>query len=460
LSWSVEEIAGACAGRVRGEGSVTLEGVSTDTRTLSSGQLFIALQGESYDGHDFLEEAVARGAAAALVCRNGHAPVSVPTIRVDDTVRALGALAAVHREAFQGPVIAITGSNGKTTTKEMCAEILAAGGARVRRSPGNLNNHIGLPLSVLALEETDQALVVELGMNHAGEIDALARIASPTVGAIIQVAPAHLGLLGSIDAIARAKGELFDHIRAGGTAVINADDTRVCAQGERFSGRHLRFSSAHDAEFRAELEPDEGARCAFRLSSPAGECRVALRVPGRHLVQNALCAAACAWASGMLGAQPLDAIRMGLERFEALSGRMRVIDAAGGLRVIDDSYNANPLSVEVALRALHSLHSQGAAVSVIGDMLELGADAEKLHAAVGQLAARLGVDVVIGVGPLAAHTVRSAREAGVRETHAVSDSSAAAAVVRRLTPSGGTVLVKGSRSMHLERVVAALTEKT
>ncbi len=460
MTWRVEEIARACAGRVRGDENVSLVGISTDTRMLRPGQLFIALQGERFDGHDFLEEAVARGAAAALVSQNGHPPVPVPTIRVDDTVRAMAALATVRRRAFSGPVVAITGSNGKTTTKEMCAHILAAGGLRVRRSPGNLNNHIGLPLSVLALEERDEALVVELGMNHAGEIDALARIASPDVGAIIQVAPAHLGPLGSIAAIAEAKGELFDHIRPTGAAVINADDPRVRAQGPRFKGRHVSFGLAENADFRAELEPGDAARNAFRLKTPAGTCRATLHAPGQHLVEDALCAAAAAWATGLLEENPLDAIRAGLERFEALPGRLCVVETAGGLTVLDDSYNANPRSMEAALRTLRALHAGGRAVTVLGDMLELGPDAEKLHADVGELAARLGIDVVIGVGPLAAHAVRAAHDAGVADALEGPDTATAAAEVRRLAAAGGTVLVKGSHSTHMERVVSALMEGT
>ena len=457
MRWSLEEVAHACAGQVRGESDATVGGISTDTRTLCPGELFVALRGEHFDGHGFLEQAVARGAVAALVSQNGHGPVPVPTIRVEDTVRALGDLASVRRRAFGGPVVAITGSNGKTTTKEMCAQILAAGGVRVRRSPGNLNNHIGLPLSILALEDSDQALVVELGMNHAGEIDALARIASPEVGAIVQVAPAHLGPLGSIDAIARAKGELFDHIRPHGTAVINADDPNVQAQSARFKGRHILFGLAPQAEIRGELEPGEAAQSAFRLQTPAGGCRVSLRLPGRHLVEDALCAAAAAWASGLLE-HPLDAMRAGLESFDALPGRGAVVETAGGLKLLDDSYNANPRSVEAALRTLCALRGGGPTITVLGDMLELGPQAEKFHAEVVELTAQLGVDVVIGVGPLAAHAVRAAREAGVAEALEVPDTAAAAAEVRRLAAQGGSVLVKGSHSMHMERVVAALVE--
>jgi UDP-N-acetylmuramoyl-tripeptide--D-alanyl-D-alanine ligase len=337
----------------------------------------------------------------------------------------------------------------------MCAEILRAAQLRVRRTPGNLNNHIGLPLSILGLEEGDKAMVLELGMNHAGEIAALARIASPDVGAITQIAPAHLGPLGSIEAIARAKGELFDHIRPDGTAVINLDDPHVREQATRFRGRHLSFGLANEADFRAEIG-DEAAQTAFSLRTPVGTCQIKLAAPGRHLIEDAMCAAAAAWASGELETAPLEAIRSGLEAFEALPGRLCLLETPGGLRILDDSYNANPQSVNVALHTLGSLAAPGGAILVLGDMLELGPDAKELHASVGRLAVENGVDAVIGVGPLAAYTVNAAREAGVREACLAPDPESAAAEVRRLVGSDGTVLVKGSRSMHMERVVSAL----
>ncbi len=454
----MEKIAQTCGGWVHGDGQSRLASVSTDTRSLSPGALFVAIAGEHYDGHDFLPQAIDQGAAAALVSRNGGTALEVPTIHVDDTVRALGALAQARRECFKGPVIAITGSNGKTTTKEMCAEILTAGGLTVHRSPGNLNNHIGLPLSILGLQEESEALVVELGMNQPGEIDTLARIASPDVGAITQIAPAHLGPMGSIEAIAHAKGELFDQLREDGIAVINADDPRVCAQAERFSGRRLSFGFSKEADFFGRIE-QAGEQSRFSLRTPEGSCRVTLSAPGPHLVTDALCAAASAWASGALPEDPLAAIRGGLERYEALPGRLRLRVAPDGLKVLDDSYNANPHSVEAALRTLRAVAGDAPAILVLGDMLELGTEGAALHAQVGGVAAELGLDAVIGVGELAAHSVAAAREAGIGQARSCRDGQEVAAWIRGLRAKGATVLVKGSRGTHMETVVAALLQE-
>ncbi len=454
MSWRLDELGTWCGGTLSGAGDTELRGVSTDTRTLEPGQLFVAISGETYDGHDYLQQATERGAAAVLVSRNGL-PIGVPSLRVPDTVRALGELARGYRESFAGPVLAITGSNGKTTTKELVAEILAAAKLRVRRSPGNLNNQIGLPLSVLALEPRDQALVVELGMNHAGEIDWLASIAQPDVGAITQVAPAHLGPLGSLDAIARAKGELLEHIRATGTAVLNADDEHVMAQRGRFSGAALLFGWSPRADFRAE--PESGG--AFRLCTPLGDERVRPAMPGRHMVEDALCAAAVAHASGLLGERGLAALVTGIEAFRGVPGRLALCEAPGGVAVLDDSYNANPHSVIAALEALDALRGERRAVAVLGDMLELGPDAETLHAEVGRRAAQGRVELLIAVGPLSEQTARAAREAGVPNVVHSDDAEQAIAELRALVRAGDLVLVKGSRGMRMERAVHALLEE-
>ena len=456
VSWPLEELLRWSGGELVGEGDARLRGVSTDTRTVAPGELFVAIPGEHFDGHDYLQHAVARGAGAVMVSRNGVPPLAVPAIRVRDTVSALGRLARGHREQFTGPVIAITGSNGKTTTKELAADVLAAAGVRVRRSPGNLNNHIGLPLSILSLEPEDEALVVELGMNHAGEIDALAAIAQPDVGAITQVAPAHLGPLGSLREIARAKGELLERIRAGGTAVLNADDELVMEQRARFSGGVMLFGTSAEADFRAE--PTGGAaRDGFRLESPHGSCLVELRLPGRHLVEDALCAAASASASGLLGPRPLDAIRTALEEFRGLPGRLTLRDA-GDVLVLDDSYNANPHSVRAALETLRATCGQRRAVAVLADMLELGPEEAALHAQTGAAAARAGVQVLVAVGPRSLHTASAARKAGIESVVHVDDAEGAVGELRALLRSGDVVLVKGSRGMSMERTVAALLE--
>jgi len=458
VSWTLAELARSCGGRIVGAPDVVVESVSTDSRTLGRGALFVAVRGETFDGHDHASDAVARGAVAVLVSRAPDAALAAPAIVVDDTVAALGRLARAHRARFAGPVIAITGSNGKTTTKELCARVLEAAGRRVRRTPGNLNNHIGMPLSVLALEPADEVLVVELGMNHEGEIDHLARIAEPTVGAITNIAPAHLGPLGSLEAIARAKGELFARIRPEGTAVVNADDSNCVAQSARFAGRKLRFAQAADAELRARSVTADAGAARYTLECSAGRAEIRMRAPGLHLVEDGLCAAAAALASGALGESPLDAIRNGLEGFTGVPGRVALRESPGGLRLVDDTYNANPHSVARALETLAQLRGGRRTIAVLGDMLELGDESARLHGETGRKAAAEGVDVLVAVGPLSRHTAEAARAAGLATTLECDDADAAAELVRKHARAGDAVLVKASRGMRLERVVQRLLE--
>ncbi len=453
MSWTLAEIAARCGGRVEGDGGVQVSGVSTDSRTLERDEIFVAIAGENFDGHDHVGDAAERGAAAALLSREVDS--SLPCVRVDDTIAALGRFAAREREVFAGPVIAITGSNGKTTTKELCADMLEAGGASVRRSPGNLNNHIGLPISILGLRAGDEVLVVELGMNQPGEIDALARIAQPDVGAITQVAPAHLGPMGSLEAIARAKGELLDHLREGGTAVLNADDALVMAQRERFKGNVLLFGLGAQAEVRATGIDTAASGTRFRLEIPQAETDVSLALPGCHLVQDALCAAAAAIACGALGASPIEPIREALEAFRGIRGRTFLAELHGGVRLLDDSYNANPHSVAAALRALAQLRGTRS-IAVLGDMGELGDDAAALHAEVGRKAVGSGIDALLGVGPLSIHTVEAAHAAGLAQAEHADDAPAAIEILRSWLREGDVVLLKGSRSMRMERISAAL----
>jgi UDP-N-acetylmuramoyl-tripeptide--D-alanyl-D-alanine ligase len=454
MSWTLAEIATRCGGRVEGDGGVQVSGVSTDSRTLERGEIFVAIAGENFDGHDHVADAAERGATAALLSRD--VDCSLPCARVDDTIAALGRFAAREREAFAGPVIAITGSNGKTTTKELCADMLEAGGATVRRSPGNLNNHIGLPLSILGLRAGDEVLVVELGMNQPGEIDALARIAQPDVGAITQVAPAHLGPMGSLEAIAQAKGELLDHVREGGTAVLNADDALVMAQRERFKGNALLFGLGEEAEVRATGIDTAASGTRFRLETPQAESDVSLALPGCHLVQDALCAAAATIACGALGVSPVEPIREALEAFRGVRGRTFLAELRGGVRLLDDSYNANPHSVAAALRALAQLRGGARSIAVLGDMGELGDEAAALHAEVGRKAAGSGVDALLGVGPLSIHTVEAAHGAGLAQVEHADDAPAAIEILRGWLREGDVVLLKGSRSMRMERISAAL----
>jgi UDP-N-acetylmuramoyl-tripeptide--D-alanyl-D-alanine ligase len=458
MSWTAGQLAAWCGGELHGPADVSVEGVSTDTRTLRAGDLFVAISGPSFDGHAFIEDALAAGARCLLLSREPEHKPGVPAILVGDTVTALGELARAQRRHFAGPVVAITGSNGKTTTKELTAAVLEAAGVRTRRTPGNLNNHIGLPLSILGLREADRALVVELGMNHPGEIDGLASIASPSVAAITNVAPAHLGPLGSIEAIARAKGEIFDRLRPDGTAVVNADDARVVEQARRFGGRRVRFGRAPGCEFRATGETSEDGLSRFELHTPAGAASVRFSVPGSHLVDDALCAVAAAWSTGLLGERALEAARAALEGFMGVPGRSGLITTRAGLRVLDDTYNANPHSLGAALRTLAALRGPGRLAAVLGDMLELGDQAEALHAACGRQAAAAGVELLVCLGPLSRHACAAARAAGVARAVAVDDPGGAARAVGAWARPGDVVLVKGSRGMRMEAVVSALAE--
>ena len=456
---SLAELASWCSGKAVGPEPARITGVSTDTRTLRPGELFVAIQGPNHDGHQFLDQALARGATALLVSHSTDAPAEIPRIEVDDTLAGLGEIARRYRDRFRGPVVAITGSNGKTTTKEMCAEILDAAGLRVRRSPRSLNNAIGLPLSILGLDEGDEVLVVELGTNHPGEIDALGRIAEPSVGAITQVARAHLEGFGSIEAVARAKAELLDRIDEGGVAVLNADDPHVVREASRFEGRTIWFGLGARAEFRAEDLRAEGLGVGFRLCAPGGEVAVRIPLPGRHLVGLALCAAACAAATGRLDGAGLEAIQSGLERFRGVPGRLLLVRSAAGVVALDDTYNANPASVVAALCTLRDVAAQGRRIAVLGDMLELGEAEASLHAEVGEAAARLGVEVLVAVGLRSRHTAEAAQKGGVSTVVVAEDAEEAARLLPELVRAGDTVLVKGSRGMRMERALAAIVEE-
>jgi UDP-N-acetylmuramoyl-tripeptide--D-alanyl-D-alanine ligase len=297
-----------------------------------------------------------------------------------------------------------------------------------------------------------------MGMNHEGEIDHLARIAEPTVGAITNVAPAHLGPLGSLEAIARAKGELFARLRPDGVAVVNADDPNCVAQSARFAGRKLRFAEHATADMRARAVRADSGAARYTLECPAGRAEVAMRAPGLHLVEDGLCAATAAFASGALGTRVLESIRDGLEGFAGVPGRVALRESPDGLQLVDDTYNANPHSVARALETLAQLRGERRAVAVLGDMFELGDGAAALHAEVGRKAAESGVDVLVAVGPLSRNTAQAAREAGLPLTQWCDDPESAAELVRKHARPGDVVLVKGSRGMRLERVVQRLLE--
>jgi len=447
----LSEAARAIPAELRGE-DCDFETVSTDTRTLSPRALFVALKGERYDGHEFLAEAARKQVAGALVHDATKLPAGLTALVADDTRLALGRLAAYWRKRFSAPLVALTGSNGKTTVKEMLASILRAAGSddAVLATRGNLNNDIGVPLTLLELGPGHRYAVVELGMNHAGEIRYLTRLAAPDVALITNAGPAHLEFFGSVEAIARAKGEIFEGLPRAGTAVINADD-RYAGLWRTLAGERqvIDFGLSHPATV--------SARYALRyleseivVRTPHGEAQAVLKAPGLHNVRNALAASAAATALEV----PAPAIARGLAGFAGIKGRLQRKAALHGATLIDDTYNANPESMRAAVAVL--AQAPGRKLLVLGDMGELGAGAGQLHADIGQLARDSGTERLLTLGELALHAAR-AFGAGGRHFTRIEDLLAE---VRNVLAPDVTVLVKGSRFMQMERVVKALAIDT
>jgi UDP-N-acetylmuramoyl-tripeptide--D-alanyl-D-alanine ligase len=445
---------------VQGAPERRFTGASIDTRSLAAGDLFVAIVGPSHDAHRFLPAAIAAGAAGLLIEAGRPLPAEVkpdlPVVTAPDTTRALGALAAGHRAGFRGPVVAITGSNGKTTTKEMCAAILSVA-APCLKNEGNLNNEFGLPLTLLRRGPADRRIVVEIGMNHRGEVASLAAIAVPTIGVLTNVGTAHIEYLGSQDEIAREKGDLLACLPAAGAAVVNADDPRAAAQAERTRARVVRFGRSADADVRAErVSERSGHGFAFELHAPEGRVPVEVAGLAETAIANALAAAAAALAAGA----GLDEVAAGLAAHRPVRGRMERRDLPGDVTVLDDTYNANPQSMEAALQSLARAKGDGRGLVVVGDMGELGEAADEAHARIGRRAAELGLDALFALGAHAAGIADAAVRGGMPEerVHVGADHADIAAQVRSALQPGDWVLVKGSRAMQMERVVEALAQ--
>ena len=446
MTRSLAALANEVQGRLVGADS-DFDAVTTDSRQSVSGALFVAIRGERFDGNDYIAEVHEKGAAGALVSRVAQTPL--PQVEVDDTRRALGAMARAWRRNFPLPAVAVTGSAGKTTVKELIASILRVD-REVCSTRSNLNNDIGLPLTLMRIRPEHEVIVVELGANHAGEIDYLSGLAQPTVGVITNAGEAHLEGFGSVAGVAAAKGELLDHLPRSGTAVLNADDPfcpdwRARSRAERV----VTFGPGADADCRIVAEPvlgSNGSTFTMRLSD-GEELDIQLPLVGLQNVANALAAAAAAHAAGAGGA----AIRAGLASGSQIPGRMTVLRSAAGATVVDDSYNANPSSARVALDWLGA--RGGTRVFVLGDMAELGAEAVALHRETG-VYARGHCDSLIGIGSLAAH---AADAFGARGEAFADLESARRALQPRLTPDL-TILIKGSRVMGLDRLAAAFAD--
>jgi UDP-N-acetylmuramoyl-tripeptide--D-alanyl-D-alanine ligase len=462
---TLDDVAKAVGGqRVQGEASLSLRRYAIDSRAVEGGELFFALRGPNHDGHDFLPEAFARGAAAAVISRPDGAGLDLPAdrgiVRAPDTTRALQDLAAAVRRRSGARVVGITGSCGKTTAKEMTAAVLAARW-RVHPSRGNLNNTFGLPLTTLEMPDDAELLVLEMGMSYPGEIARLVEIADPDIGVVLNVSEVHRENFSSVEEIARAKGELLRGMRSEGTAVYNATDARARSLGLAFPGRRICFA-VESEDGRLDNEPDiaatdvrddivSGARFTLcsKIHPPTG---VRLALFGRHNVANAAAALAVAHAMGMDLGQAAAAI----ETVGPVAGRGVVERLGNGVVLVDETYNSNPAAVRSVLASLAASSWPGRRVLAFGDMLELGEEAGERHHEAGAEAGRAGVVLLLAVGPLAAKTAAGARTGGIEQVSVHGDSEAAAEGVSAWLRPGDLVLVKGSRGIRMEKVAEAV----
>jgi UDP-N-acetylmuramoyl-tripeptide--D-alanyl-D-alanine ligase len=457
-SFTASDLISATGGRWIGTPPASVAGISTDTRAIAPGSAFVALRGERFDGHDFLADAARAGAACAVVAagRAALGAEGLPLLAVPDTLEALGGIARHHRRRFAIPVVGVTGSNGKTTTREMIAAILATRGP-VLKTEGNLNNEVGVPLTLFRLGPEHQAAVIEMGMSHRGEIARLAAIAEPRVGVVTNAFAAHLEGLGSVDGVADAKGELYKGLPPDGIVVANADDPRMLAKARKSGRKVLTFSGRRDAEADVALldvlsqEPDG---MTFLLGIGTKELTVRLPLVGEHNAVNAAAAAAAALA---LGCSDREIVR-GLAGVRPVGRRLRVERLPSGVLLVDDCYNANPASMRAALRTLGQLARGGRALAALGDMLELGASEEELHRELGRDAAAAGLAALATFGPRTRLTHEAALLAGLDPSAAfhTEDPQALAGFLRERLRPGDALLVKGSRGMKLERLVEAL----
>ena len=458
VGWTESQILAATGGRrVSGTGAGFFPGISIDSRTAAPGDLFVAIRGERHDGHRFVEAVVGKGISGIVVseenllqmpCRR-WAESGVFCVAVQDTLAALGALGAFNRSRFDVTVVAVTGSNGKTTTRSMTAAVI---GRRYRTlaTMGNFNNEIGLPLTLFRLDDRHEWAVLELGMNHKGEIRRLAAICRPDIGIITNIGAAHLKDLGSIDGVAAAKGELLDEMGPDATAILNADDPLCRRLAEKRPYPVVRFGLTQPADISAHTINTSACGISFILKLPQAEVPVRLKIPGRFMVMNAMAAAAAGWVAGIV---PEEIVR-GIESFQPVPGRMGLVETRKGIFLIDDTYNANPHSMRAAIDALLALRGSRRGIIVLGDMFELGDSAESLHQSVGGWAAKSGVTRFYATGDFAGAYVAGALKNGMRAQDLFSGTKDALLEDLKLfLKKGDWVLVKGSRGMAMETVL-------
>ena len=432
----------------QGDGKKSVERISTDSRTIKEGELFVAIRGENFDGHKFVEDVAKSGAAGAIVDLNwkGKVPANFAVIRADDSLLAYQNLAANYRKSLPIKVLAITGSNGKTSTKDFSASVLGRK-FRVTKTQGNFNNHVGLPRTILEANSEHQVGVWEIGMNHPGEVAPLAKIAAPNAAIITNIGVAHIEFMGSREAIAKEKGALAEAVDPTGTVILNADDpfSKEIATRTR---AHVIFAGTHEGTIRAidiQQSPDGSD---FTIIEGAHRCRGQLPVPGIHMVQNALLAVAAGRAFGL----SLEEAAAGLAGTPLTKARLQIKEV-NGVQFLDDSYNANPDSMKAALQTLVELTADGKRIAVLGEMRELGKETQRGHEEVGEAAASFGIDHLIGIGEMGEIISRAAKKAGLGKSETVGSTSAAAELLGRIAEPGDLVLIKGSRLARTEDVI-------
>jgi len=461
IPWTQEEIIKATEGALLSAGSnLSFSGVSIDSRTISAGEIFVAIRGDLHDGHTFAGEVINLGVKGLIINRREVTRLpcekwkkaGILCVAVEDTVKALGLLASYNRIRAGVTVVAITGSNGKTTTKGMTAEVVSRR-FETLSTAGNLNNEIGLPLTLLKLSRSHEWAVVELGMNHTGEIERLAQISKPDIGIITNIGPAHLKGLNSLEGVMKAKGELVEGIKPDGTAVLNADDEMVMNLARKTSKKVLLFGFSDDASVRGCKVEVKRYATSFTLMLPGKTVAVDLPVSGGFMVTNALAAASVGYLAGL----PASEIKAGLENITPEKGRMNIFTLSNGITIIDDTYNANPGSMEAAIKTLLLLKADNRGVLVAGDMLELGEHSAKMHGKIGALCAESGIARLYATGQFAGNTADGAVGNGMNPDSIVTGShDDILEDITRWLGAGDWVLVKGSRAMGMERIVFKL----
>lgn len=460
--FSLEDVLKATSGTlISGAPERTFYGITTDSRQVFKGNLFVALKGEKFDGHDFIAKAIEQGAAGVLVHDEAQinqdlVDKTVTLIKVADTLLALGDLAHEWRKRFSIPVIGLTGSSGKTTTKEMLAAIIGRK-KNILKTEGNLNNLIGLPQTIFRLTREHELVILEMGTNTRGEIKRLTQIAMPDVGLITNIGPAHLAGFGSLDVVREEKNDLFLNMSPLGVAIINLDDEAVTTAAERWNGRKITFGMSPNADVTVnDIEKNGVKGVRFNLVAGGSTQKMEMKIAGLHHVYNAMAAAATAYGVGI----DIKTIAEGLAAFRPFSGRMEIIRLHNGAFLLDDSYNANPSSVREALLTLKDLKGHHNSYVFLGDMLELGEKADEMHRKIGMLIATIGVNVLFLQGDFSKVTAAGAMEGGLSPQNIffLSDNEKGIVYLKQYLKKGDWILVKGSRRMKMEKIAAQICE--